>query len=1225
MRIVLDMQGAQTESRSRGIGRYSMALAQAIVRNASRHDVWLIVNNRFADAAENVRAAFKDLLPPGRIVVFHVPGPVSWETVSNNWRRRAAELIREHFIAELQPDVLHLSSLFEGANRCDAVTSIGVADRRIPTAVTLYDLIPFQDPMNHLAMDWMRQWYADKVESLKRADLLLAISDHSRREAMARLGIDGGRIVHISSAHADIFRPRALDEASQKALFSRYGIRRPYLMYTGALEWRKNLDGLLRAFALLPSALRERHQLVFAGRVSNEDRLRLKRLASKLGIDERFVLTGHVPDDDLVALFSHCALFVFPSLQEGFGLPALEAMACGAPTIGSNATSIPEVIGRADALFDPQDPQDIASRIALVLGDDRLRQSLREHALAQAARFSWDDCAKRAIAAFERLHESRPAPKNVKWHEIVVERAESYQRLIEAVADIPHQPVAPTERDLVLAADCIARNRSCTDRIVRSRPLPERIAWRIEGPFDSSYSLALLNRETARALAALGHRVILHSTEGPGDFLPGESFLSANPDLSGFYHSSLQVPAPRADVTSRNLYPPRVADMSCRVNLLHHYAWEESGFPPEWVEHFNAHLQGMTCLSSHVEKIMIDHGVTVPLSVSGCGVDHWERIAADDSYRIQAKSFRFVHVSSCFPRKGVDVLLKAYGRAFGARDDVTLIIKTAPNPHNRLHDWLAEARAERADFPDVQIIEADLGDAQLKALYAQCHVMVAPSRAEGFGLPMAEAMLSGLAVITTNWGGQLAFCNPETAWLVDYAFAPAKTHFNLFDSVWAEPDAEHLARLLRETHDLPAAARAERTLRGKRLLLERFRWSHAAQKLVQAARRWAPMPETAEPRIGWVTTWNTRCGIATYSRHLVKNMPQDATIFAARTRQPTRPDGHRVVRCWDTGGSDPLTELAEQVEKHRVDTLVVQFNYSFFDLEHLSCFLDRQLDAGRAVVLMMHATADPVHVMPHQRLEKIRPSLARCHRILVHAANDLNRLKTLGLVDNVTLFPHGVNDGPGAAKDGPEPSRAAATDGRFTLASYGFFLPHKGLLELIEAVASLQKAGLPIRLKMVNAEYPVPESGLLIRQARAKISALGLGDMVEMFTEYLPEAESLALLGEADLIVFPYQDTGESSSAAVRTGLATGRPVAVTPVPIFDDVAAAVYRLPGQAPDQLADGIRRIRQEIADGSEQVGRQAAQASRWCRAHRFTRLGPRLHGMLRALARRHHDGN
>ena len=269
-----------------------------------------------------------------------------------------------------------------------------------------------------------------------------------------------------------------------------------------------------------------------------------------------------------------------------------------------------------------------------------------------------------------------------------------------------------------------------------------------------------------------------------------------------------------ADVTSRILYPPRVDDMASPVNMLHHYAWEESGFPLEWVEEFNKHLQAITCLTPHVEKILIDHGVTVPVSVSGCGIDHWDRIVTDSTFRLPHTGFKFLHVSSCFPRKGADLLLKAYGRAFSSLDDVVLVIKTFPNPHNEIDRWLREAVGDRRDFPRVEIIIEDFDNSRLKALYEACDVLVAPSRAEGFGLPMAEAMMSGLPVITTAWGGQLGFCKPEIAWLVDYQFERAQTHFRLSDSVWATADIGHLADTMRSVFEFP-----------KKELRQRAAWS----------------------------------------------------------------------------------------------------------------------------------------------------------------------------------------------------------------------------------------------------------------------------------------------------------------------------------------------------------------------------------------------------------------
>ncbi|QOY62387.1 glycosyltransferase [Lysobacter sp. H21R4] len=1203
MRILIDLQGAQTESRFRGIGRYSMSLAQSMAKEAGDHEVWVCLNSMMPESIEAVRQGFEGLIPPSRIVTFDSLVPVSWPDPNNAWRRSAAELMREAFIHGLRPDVVHVSSLFEGAQD-PAMLSIGKFAHRPRTAVTLYDLIPLLNPEDYLNSDWTRDWYMDRVASLKRSDIMLSISEHAREEAIGALGIEGSRIVNISSAISDIFVPRHIGAAEKDILQSRFGIHDRYVMYSGAMESRKNLERLLEAFSLLPAALRADHHLVIAGNVSDTHQEQLSRAARHLGIADRLVLTGYISDDELITLYSACSLYVFPSLHEGFGLPALEAMACGAPTIGSGTTSVPEVIGRDDALFDPTDSVAISTIIHRALVDDDFNRTLREHAPVQAAKFSWTESARRAIQALEEVHARDKRSGMTAWSTLQVERQSDYRDLIEAVAGIPHEPLSPSDADLVATAEGIARNLVETDLATRPGDLPEHITWRVEGPFDSTYSLALLNRETARALDALGHHVVLHSTDGPGDFDANAGFLAANSDLAEMHDRVAGIPPAQADVTSRLLYPPRVADLCSRLNLLHHYAWEESSLPQEWVLEFNEHLQGMTCLSRHVEKIMIDNGVSVPLSVSGCGVDHWERIVGDSDYRIVAKDFRFLHVSSCFPRKGADVLLRAYGQAFTSCDDVTLVIKTFANPHNEIRAWLEEARAGREDYPDVVIIEDDVSDAELKALYGQCQVLVSPSRAEGYGLPMAEAMLSGLGVITTGWGGQLDFCSPETAWLVDYAFSPAQTHFDLFNSVWAEPDEDHLAQVMREVQALPLDAVRARSDVGRATLLADSTWTHVAGRLVESARRFAKLEAPRDPKIGWITSWNTKCGIATYSAHLIDAMPEaDLMIFAARTSAQTEADAANVVRCWDTSDGNSLDELAIAIEVSGVSTLVVQFQYGFFDFDRLATFLLGQRKAGRVVVLMMHATTDAPET-PHKLLRNLAAPFAQCDRLFVHSVGDLNRLKGIGLVENVSLFPHGVIDVPIREREDH--------GGPFVISSYGFLLPHKGLLQLIEATSHLVRQGRNVRLRMINAEYPVPQSKALRQEACAMIAALSLGDRVTLMTDFLPDHESLAALEEADLIVFPYQSTGESASGAVRYGLATGKPVAVTPLPIFDDVRRAVCELPGQTPTEIAEGIAAIMDE--------GMPPNDAERWRDAHRYSKLAQRLQAVLTQLTYR-----
>lgn len=167
----------------------------------------------------------------------------------------------------------------------------------------------------------------------------------------------------------------------------------------------------------------------------------------------------------------------------------------------------------------------------------------------------------------------------------------------------------------------------------------------------------------------------------------------------------------------------------------------------------------------------------IPISVCGLGIDHLEDLESDRNFSLNSNKFRFLHVSSCFPRKGIDILLRAYGQAFNSYDDVTLIIKTFKNSHNNVDQILKKEKSINSKYPDVMIINEDLSDSQLKALYFSSDALVAPSRGEGFGLPIAEAMFLDLPVITTAWGGQTDFCNHENSWLIDYEFLSAKNTF----------------------------------------------------------------------------------------------------------------------------------------------------------------------------------------------------------------------------------------------------------------------------------------------------------------------------------------------------------------------------------------------------------------------------------------------------------------
>jgi glycosyltransferase involved in cell wall biosynthesis len=242
--------------------------------------------------------------------------------------------------------------------------------------------------------------------SVRRATHVVTPSEFTRRDLQARYGVASHRITVTWNGVCENFRP--LSETETRAVLARYGLEPGFLFSLGRLNRRKNLGTLLRAYAELRAQGRANLPLVIGGKIDHGGAEIVRGLRDSRR-SSRVQWVGLIPEADLPAFYAGATCFVYPSLFEGFGLPLLEAMACGCPVVSSNRTACPEVVGRAGLLVDPEDVMAIATAIARILDDEALRADLRERGLARSRLFTWDESARRTLGVLREAAGKRQA------------------------------------------------------------------------------------------------------------------------------------------------------------------------------------------------------------------------------------------------------------------------------------------------------------------------------------------------------------------------------------------------------------------------------------------------------------------------------------------------------------------------------------------------------------------------------------------------------------------------------------------------------------------------------------------------------------------------------------------------------------------------------------------------------------------------------------------------
>ncbi len=256
--------------------------------------------------------------------------------------------------------------------------------KKMRYVVTIADMTFFSHPKYHT---WWKVFYFQHMipPTLKKADIVIAISENTKSDVMKMIKISPEKIKSIYLGVDEKFLPQ--QEKEYKEILKKYSIPKPYILFVGMLEPRKNLDGLLRAYAPLKERLN--HHLIIVGKKGWKYEP-IFETVKKLELQNHVHFLGYVPDEDVPALYSAATCFVYPSFYEGFGIPIIEAMACGCPVITSNNSSMKEIAGNAAILVDPYNITDIQNAIELLIADKAIRIKKRKEGIIQAKKFSWE-------------------------------------------------------------------------------------------------------------------------------------------------------------------------------------------------------------------------------------------------------------------------------------------------------------------------------------------------------------------------------------------------------------------------------------------------------------------------------------------------------------------------------------------------------------------------------------------------------------------------------------------------------------------------------------------------------------------------------------------------------------------------------------------------------------------------------------------------------------------
>jgi len=702
----------------------------------------------------------------------------------------------------------------------------------------------------------------------------------------------------------------------------------------------------------------------------------------------------------------------------------------------------------------------------------------------------------------------------------------------------------------------------------------------IVGPYFTNYSLAKVNRNLAIALNKTNSEfeTYLYCDKDKIDWLPSKDDLKKIPEIENI----VKFEPFESDIAIYNNFPKSInnlhglKDLNAKIKLMY-TAWEDNSYPAIWVDEINENLNGVMVASKFVKETLLNSGVRIPIYVVSNALEESVKKINLKKYVLNTnKQFKFLHVSTAKYRKGVDLLLKAYYKNFTDQDSCTLVIKSFPGPDNIVDQLITELKTENS--PEViHINSAEFTEEEISALNLACDCAVYPTRGEGFGLPILEAMQLGLPVITTGYSGQMDFCDYQNSYLLDYKLEiSSKNEIVNLNSYWAEPDVNQLGEYLKVIY----SAKNENNKNAQNELQEKIQnaiksanqitWENSANKVVEFISKVEITNEFKNKNIAVMSFLNDQTGINFYSKELYKNVEKLFNEFYYLANSDiadrTEADLSNVIRNWSTGETE-FTQLIDFLKEKEIDIFHVQYHTGAFSPESLNELLLKLSYLNVDTYITLHSVKSTGF-----DLIKSCQNLKYVKKIIFHNKEDADYAsKTL---DNCQLMRIPRTEFKNRNKQ--------SLKKELNLESYYPIISTHGLLNTNKGVDSVIKA-----TKLLKQSYPSMLflslsavssnnilAGSLLQQLNSQIKGNNLESNIILVTDFLDRKVVEVLLQSVDVNILAYVDTaGESASAAVEKTLASFNPTIVTNIKAFEELNNEVLKINNNSPELIVNAV----------------------------------------------------